>query len=151
MSIDLVQYRPPRIAMVLLAVATLTNALIWLPIPLVYSPLYVSVLLAASGFTVMMVAWWQFRGSDVAICPTEPTVRLLTNGVYRFTRNPMYLGITMMLAAVALAVGTVPFYVAALLFWLVADRAFCTFEEIKLAASFGASYESYRLRVRRWI
>ena len=151
MSIDLVQYRPPRIAMVLLAVATLTNALIWLPIPLVYSPLYVSVLLAASGFTVMMVAWWQFRGNDVAICPTEPTVRLLTNGVYRFTRNPMYLGITMMLAAVALAVGTVPFYVAALLFWLVADRAFCPFEEKKLAASFGASYESYRLRVRRWI
>ncbi len=132
----------------------LATAAVWhrvLPAPAVFSARIPALLIGTGGFAMMMWAWWQFRERQVAICPTEKTDDLITDGVYRYTRNPMYLGMTLMLAAVATGTGLVPFYASAAAFVLVIDRVFCPYEEQKLARAFGQSYLAYRRRVRRWI
>jgi protein-S-isoprenylcysteine O-methyltransferase Ste14 len=135
--------------MLLLVVATVWHLL--LPVSPVFSARIPAVLIGATGFTIMMWAWWQFREHRVAICPTDRTDHLIVDGAYRYTRNPMYLGVVTMLLGVALWFGTLPFALAALAFFLVIDRVFCPYEERKLVQGFGEEYERYRSRVRRWI
>lgn len=110
-----------------------------------------AVIVAAGGFAIMLRAWWLFRAAGTAICPTAPTSTLITNDVYGLSRHPMYLGITLMLAAVGLATGDVVLYVPAVLFWMIIERHFAPFEEEKLVQTWGDAYRGYRARVRRWI
>lgn len=84
-------------------------------------------------------------------CPTATNDRLVTTGIYRYTRNPMYLGIIGLLLAIAIHVGTLPFYLAAAVYFIVINHVFCPYEEAKLAATFGDHYNAYRNRVRRWL
>lgn len=151
MRSQLIQYRPPRIAMVLLVIAAAFHWVAPMQAFALFSSAPVSLALASIGFVVMIFAWWQFKEGAVAICPTDTTEHLITDGVYRFTRNPMYLGIVLMLSGVAIIFGTLPFYAAALGYFVVMDRLFCRFEEEKLAAAFGREYEDYKSKVRRWI
>jgi len=144
----ILEYRPPRIAMTLLLVAAAIHLLA--PIHL-YASFVIAIALGTSGFAVMMWAWWQFQQYEVAICPTEKTDRLITDGVYRFTRNPMYLGMLMMLAGIAAWFGTLPFYFAVIALFAIINQSFCPYEESKLEAAFGRSYETYKSQVRRWI
>lgn len=150
-AIRLVEYRPPRIAITLFAVATSFHLLLPVSWSVNYSAAYLSGAMVSAGFAIMMLAWWQFRGRKVAICPTAKTDHLIMDGVYRFTRNPMYLGMLLMLAGVAFFFGTLPFIAAAAVYFVIIDRWFCRFEEEKLIAAFGHDYEKYRSRVRRWI
>ena len=148
MSSRVIEYRPPRIAAALLLVAATFHLLA--PIHL-FASLIVGVALGTTGFSVMMWAWWQFQQNEVAVCPTEVTERLITDGVYRFTRNPMCLGMLMILAGIAAFVGTLPFYIAVIALFTIIDRSFCPYEENKLASAFGRDYKTYKSQVRRWI
>jgi len=56
-----------------------------------------------------------------------------------------------MMLGVALYVGTLPFYVATLSYFVFIDRIYCRYEEQKLEAAFGDEYGRYRARVRRWL
>ena len=116
-------YRPPRIAMALL--------------------------LAAAVLQLATPAFWP-------VLPALPTGGLavgvlITNDVYGLTRNPMYLGIVMMLLGIALATGSLPCYLASLAFFLIIDAVFCPYEERKLEQAFGAAFKRYRGAVRRWL
>jgi protein-S-isoprenylcysteine O-methyltransferase Ste14 len=147
----LLELRPPRIAMALTALA----AAVHLVTPLGDTSLYrfegLATALGATGFIVMIQAWWQFRKEQVAICPTAVTHHLITTGIYRVTRNPMYLGMIMMLMGVAVWLGTLPFYLTTGAYFLIINQAFCPYEEAKLRAAFGWQYTNYANRVRRWI
>lgn len=146
----ILEYRPPRIAMLFLLIAT---ALHWLtPLSALQLPSSkrAASALAVLGFGVMMFAWWQFRQRRVAICPTAATNELITDGVYRYTRNPMYLGIVLMLLAVMLWTGSLPYLIAAGAYFLVIDFAFCPYEEQKLSRDLGDMYRDYAAKVRRW-
>lgn len=151
MTTKLIEYRPPRIAMTLLAIAAVFHLLFPGTLPNLYSSSYLAVTLVSAGFTIMMLAWWQFRQREVAICPTAMTNFLITDGIYRFTRNPMYLGMVAMLGGVAVFVGTVSFYAVTIVYFVLIDRGFCPYEEEKLLNAFGRDYEAYRSKVRRWI
>ena len=63
----------------------------------------------------------------------------------------MYLGMIGMLSALALAVGSVPFYVVTAGYFMLINGTFCPYEEKKLTETFGADYLSYRQQVRRWL
>lgn len=85
------------------------------------------------------------------VSPEEPTLALVTDGPYRWTRNPIYVaGLGVCLATAFLVNGVAPLLLlvpaAALLHWGVVLR-----EERYLAAKFGEAYRAYRSRVRRWI
>ena len=151
MNTNLIEYRPPRIAMALLALAALVHMLFPDQSSVQVSSVYLAGALVFAGFVVMMLAWWQFKEHNIAICPTEPTVGLITDGIYRMTRNPMYLGMVLMLGGVAVFFGTLPFYIATGVYFIVIDRWFCRYEEEKLLKTFGEAYERYRSNVRRWV
>ena len=92
-----------------------------------------------------------FVRARTAVMPHLPASRLVTAGPYRFTRNPMYLGITLAYAGLALLIDTAwPLLllpaVLALLMVVVVRR-----EERYLERAFGDAYRAYRDRVRRWI
>jgi len=147
----LLRFRPPRIAMLLLALAGAVHWLLLPPTLALSGRAVAGLALAAAGFATMMVAWWQFRQHAVLICPTAETTALITDGIYRWSRNPMYLGMTCMLAGIAVISGGLPFYAVAVLQFAILDRAFCPYEERKLSDVFGASYDRYRRTTRRWI
>ena len=101
---------------------------------------------------VALVFWGilTFARARTAILPHRPAARLVTTGPYRFTRNPMYTGFATAYAGAALVANTawpliVLPVVVRVVYVLVIRR-----EEQYLAGAFGAEFDAYRARVRRW-
>lgn len=92
-----------------------------------------------------------FRRRGVDPSPNAPASRLVTSGVYRFTRNPMYVGLVMVLTALGIAAGSWPMLASALPMFLYLDRYVIPREEAYLLRTFGADYAAYCRRVRRWL
>jgi len=147
----MLNYRPPRIALALSATAaTLQMAapLVWPRLPALPAG---GAALAALGFLIMLRGWWLFREHNTAICPTARATTLVTGDIYRLTRNPMYLGILLMILGAALGSGSPYFYLAATTFFLIMDAAFCPYEEARLQGLFSEEFAQYRRSVRRWL
>lgn len=147
----MLQFRPPRIALTLVLAATalqLSTRAVWPAIP---HSVHAGVILSMLGFGIMLRAWWLFRAAQTAICPTAATSILITDDIYRITRNPMYLGIVLMLLGLAVTTGGVFFYAATVCFFAIIDCVFCPYEEQSLRQQFGASFSRYARDVRRWL
>ena len=147
----MLQYKPPRVALSLLLGAAAVQA--FLPQSTAgLGPLPAAgAVLGLLGCAVMLRAWWLFKRAETAICPAARTTALVTDDVFRLTRNPMYLGMVLMLLGIALGSGGLAFYLAALVFFLIIDSVFCPFEEQKLGSAFGGKYSEYAAQVRRWL
>lgn len=104
-----------------------------------------------AGLIIMVSAWRLFAAHRTPVRPYEVPTALITGGPYRFTRNPMYVGITLILLGVALMVGSWPLFIAPAGFCITIDRTFIPYEEEKMTRLFGLAYEDYKKRVRRWI
>ncbi len=81
----------------------------------------------------------------------SPTTALVTSGVYKFSRNPIYLGMILGLVGIAMLFQNPFSFLAPVLFFLIIEFRFITFEEEKMATEIGAAYNHYQQRVRRWI
>ena len=151
MNLDnqLIGLRPPRIAFTLVCIALGVHVL--RPLTFLPSLPVTAIAVGAVGFALMIRAWWLFKVNNTAICPTAASSSLVTHDVFALSRNPMYLGMIMMLAGLALFFGSLPFYAALVIYGLVLDRVFCPYEEQKLAGTYGEQYAAYRVRVRRWL
>lgn len=93
---------------------------------------------------------WAGHGTPA---PFDPPRRLIVRGLYRFVRNPMYLGFGVVFVGEALLFPAITrdMLVIALIVWIVATIFVMTYEEPTLRRLFGEDYESYRRNVRRWI
>lgn len=92
-----------------------------------------------------------FKRAGTGIKPFSEVTTLVTAGPYRFTRNPMYLGLVAALIGVATLLGTLtPWLVVPPFAWWI-NRRFIAQEEVMLEARFGAEYVRFKERVRRWI
>ncbi len=76
---------------------------------------------------------------------------LVTEGLYRYSRNPMYLGSVIFLLGMSVLVGNVLSFVFPVLFFVIIDRMFVPYEEEKGEKEFGKKYLEYKKKVRRWI
>lgn len=92
-----------------------------------------------------------FRRSGTTHDPRETPTSLVVWGPYRYTRNPMYVGLAAILLGIALLVGSWPFFLVPLLFLLVMNFWYVPHEERALRDIFGVDYEAFRARVRRWL
>lgn len=108
-------------------------------------------LLLAAGVGVTGAAIRGFRAARTSLVPVRPATALVVAGPYRFTRNPMYLGLASLTAGVALLVNSA--WVLVLLAGAVAvtQRAVILPEERYLQRRFGDSYRRYCAGVRRWL
>lgn len=102
---------------------------------------------------VLMAGWGMmtFARAHTAIIPHKPASSLVENGPYRFTRNPMYTGMTSAYLgfAVLLNSGWAILLLPLVLFLL--HRFVIKREERYLSAAFGETYDTYRARVKRWV
>ena len=151
LPIRVLDLRPPRIAISLVLVAGLVHYIAPARNLALPSPTAAAAVAAITGFVIMIRAWWLFKLRGTAICPTANTTALITNDVFLLSRNPMYLGMLMMLMALAIYMGSLPFYVATLTLFIILNAAFCPYEEQKLVRDFGCAYTAYQAKVRRWI
>jgi protein-S-isoprenylcysteine O-methyltransferase Ste14 len=94
---------------------------------------------------------WLFRRAGTGIPTWQAATRLVQRGPYAISRNPMYVGVTAVYAGLALAVASTWALILLLPVLVVMDRWVIAREEPYLAARFGAPYEAYRARVRRWL
>jgi len=107
--------------------------------------------LIVGGLAMEIVADGQFKRAETEINPFGTPSSFVTAGLFRYSRNPMYLGMIVILAGAALAYGSLsPWIVPPALGWTLTAR-FIRVEEAKLTALFGAEYRDYCKRVRRWL
>ena len=92
-----------------------------------------------------------FRRAGTSIVPMNPTTTLVTSGPYRFTRNPMYLGMSFLYVAFAFAFGVIWALVFLPAVIVIVDRFVIAREEPYLERKFGPAYRDYKARVRRWL
>lgn len=91
------------------------------------------------------------HGAGTNVRPDLPTTAVVTSGIYRFTRNPLYLALLNVYTAVALFVDTLwPFALWAVLLPVLV-KGIVEREERYLARKFGEPYRAYKTRVRRWL
>jgi len=103
------------------------------------------------GLVVACVTSEALKKAGTTVKPFEESTALITTGVFTASRNPMYVGFVLMLAGVAVILGsTTPFCVVPT-FAVVMDVVFVAPEERMLASRFGEAWTTYAARTRRWI
>jgi protein-S-isoprenylcysteine O-methyltransferase Ste14 len=112
---------------------------------------YFGLLLLLGGIVMAAAASRAFRRAGTPVIPFERSTVLVTGGLYRITRNPMYLGMLLILVGVALMFGTVSTLLPIPAFVWVIQRNFIRGEERFLEDLFGEEYLGYKRQVRRWL
>ncbi|MBT8078363.1 MAG: isoprenylcysteine carboxylmethyltransferase family protein [Gammaproteobacteria bacterium] len=107
--------------------------------------------LIVAGVLIIVFPAASFSKADTTIIPFRESSSLVVSGLYRYTRNPMYLGMLIILVGVALLTGSLSPFVVPLLFVLVINKMIISVEERMLEREFGEEYRDYRKSVRRWI
>ena len=106
--------------------------------------MFVGVVLAAWGIVT-------FRRARTAMIPHHAASQLVTNGPYRFTRNPMYVGLTIAYIGGAAVINSGWPLILLPVVIIVLVRSVVSREEQYLSDAFGDQYAAYRTRVRRWL
>ena len=113
---------------------------------------WLGVVLVVLGVALSTWAFLLFRYEGTEVNPTsERNTSLVVRGPYAVTRNPMYLGLVVVTVGIAFWVGDLPMFVVPVLVYATANGVHIPFEEDKLHRQFGAAFDDYRRRVRRWI
>ena len=115
--------------------------------------------LSPLGIALVTIPWilpvWAiiaFRREGTEINPTSLSNRkLITDGPFRFTRNPMYLGLVIVTLGIAAWVGAWPMLLAPIAIFATTNWVHIPYEEAKMRRQFGATYDGYVGRVRRWV
>lgn len=145
---------PPPIVAALCALA-----MWWLAAPLPHAPLgrtvriAVAVALALLGVGFALAGIKAFRRAQTTVNPMKPDMAsvLVTSGVYRITRNPMYVGLALALTGWAVYLVSLPALAVVIVFIIYIDRLQIAPEERALSKLFGAAFDAYRSAVRRWL
>ena len=145
---------PPLVAA---AVAgAMTAASVWLPPVLALPPgvrVVAALALAGVGACFDVAGLLAFRKAKTTINPLTPdrSATVVSTGVYRITRNPMYLGMALILLGLALYLASPWALLGPLVFAAFITRFQIQPEERALTARFGAAYTAYCTQVRRWL
>lgn len=105
------------------------------------------------GLAVVVSIWGdqEFKRHETAVNPDQPPTFLVTTGPYRFSRNPMYVGLTLLQLGFALTFNSFWLVLTLVPTLLIMSRGVIDREEQFLATMFGQTYIDYRNRVRRWL
>ena len=105
------------------------------------------------GAAVGIVQWAKqlFEKAGTNVPPNLPATAIVTDGPYRYTRNPMYLSFLLWFTGLALVAGAPLMLLLLPPLWYILDRHVIAPEEKYLAEKFGDPYRDYKARVRRWL
>ena len=92
-----------------------------------------------------------FRKAATTIIPFEESSSLVVTGLFRYSRNPMYVGMVVILFGVATLTGSLSPFIGPVLFVPILNARVIQHEEVMLEEQFGEAYREYKSTVRRWI
>lgn len=146
-----VKIHPPILLVIHIAVAYLLGRFIAFPVAV--SPLFrnIGLGLAGIGFLLGILAFYSFMKARTTLDPHGSVKTVVSTGIYRITRNPIYLGMVLMLVGFPLTFGNVWGIPLAPVFILLMNKLVIEHEEVYLAKKFGEGYTGYKSRVKRWL
>ena len=92
-----------------------------------------------------------FKIKNTTVKPYEKPSQLITEGPFKISRHPMYLGMFLILLGIAIVLGSIITFIFPIIFILLMEIFFIPFEENNLTNIYGQNYIKYKKRVRRWI
>ena len=144
----------------ILPVVYLLASLILMALLQLFLPLYqyvqppfafAGIIIVFAGIGLSAISAGMFVRVNTGLIPFEEATALVTDGVFGFTRNPMYLGMFLMVFGAAFLMGSVGALIPLLGFMLIIRFNFVAGEERFMEATFGQQYLDYKSKVRRWI
>lgn len=108
-------------------------------------------ILVAIGIGCLFISLYTHISGKTTILPGEQPSTLITSGLFRYSRNPIYVMDVLIATGVALILGSLIAFVAPVICFLVLNFLVIPFEEKRLLASFGSAYQTYLNSVRRWV
>ena len=142
---------PPFIFIAFLGVGVILHNIF--PLHFIQGPIrnIVGAIFLAYSVLVASLAIFQMRRAGTNIDVRKPSTTVVTDGIYRFTRNPMYLSMALLLISISVLISNIWILVLTPVFIIVMQRGVIEREERYLEGKFGTEYTSYKKRTRRWI
>lgn len=103
------------------------------------------------GLALLVFAGGLFKQADTDLIPFREVRALVTSGVYRYSRNPMYLGMALVLFGCAIVLGVASAFAVPVVFMIIIHYRFILPEEQLLREQFPEAFPAYCQRVRRWL
>lgn len=143
---------PPPIVTLIFGLAIYLSRTIFPKIEIQYSSFFGMVLLLL-GFLILISAVKLFRNDKTTVNPLSPeqATKLVTNGIFKLSRNPMYLGMAVILASVAVFFNIIGGIIFMALFCLYITKFQIIPEEKAMKELFAQDFEQYMQATRRWI
>ena len=146
-----VKIAPPILTLIHVLAAMLLQWLLPFPSHIQAALRWLGLLLVLAGLWLAFAAVRRFMAAHTTLDPHHPVSALVTQGPYRLSRNPIYLGFLLTVAGLPLVLGTYWGIALALIFPLLMNQLVIRHEEAYLSRRFPDEYTSYRSQVRRWI
>jgi len=115
-----------------------------------YSYRWMGLPLLVFGSLLVLYSYWQFSKARTSE-KIEKSYSLVIKGLYRYSRNPMYLGAVIFLIGLSIFLGNLISFFIPVVFFLVINYMFIPYEEEKGEKEFGKKYLDYKKRVNRWL
>lgn len=109
------------------------------------------IILICLGIWISILGSNHFERKKTTVMTFDTPQVLVTDGLYRYSRNPMYIGFAMSVIGIWLLLGSLSPIIAVVIFLAILDRYYIRFEEAVLQKAFGTEYLEYKRQVRRWI
>lgn len=144
---------PPVIVVIIIAGLMLLTAPLVPQVSFSPLPIWIALIIAGLGICFPVIAAFSFRRVATTVHPNHPdqTSQLVTTGVYRITRNPMYLGFALMLLAWGLYLGNMAALFGLPIFMFYMNQFQIKPEERILKQKFGQQFKEYLNRTHRWL
>lgn len=105
----------------------------------------------AVGGVLNLIADAAFKNARTTVKPFEQASALITSGVFRLCRHPMYLGMVLMLLGIAGLLGSLSPLLVVVVFAMLMEMVFIRVEERMLEQQFGTTWLAYKAQVRKWL
>lgn len=103
------------------------------------------------GIALNLIADAAFKKTRTTVKPFEISSSLITTGIFQISRNPMYLGMVLILIGVAILMGSLSPLIVVVFFTALMEMIFVRVEEKMLEQQFGSTWADYKNEVRKWI
>jgi protein-S-isoprenylcysteine O-methyltransferase Ste14 len=142
---------PPTYFFIYLVVSVIL-VLLFPSFKVIYPPYtYLGVPLILSGIWLTLWVDWLLKKEKTTVKPQERPTALITKGIFRISRHPMYLGFVLLLLGLAVFLGNLMVFFAPLAMLITLEKVFVSVEEKKLEEEFEEQYKNYKRRVRKWL
>ena len=143
--------KPPHIAITLLFLSWLASYK-FPQLNIVKNPYNnIGIIILVMGLSLTFYSFYLFKKNKTPILPGEKPKFIVMEGPYKFTRNPMYLGVSTALLGAAVYFGNLLSVLSPIIFFLAMNYYYVPFEEKLMENLFGKKYMNYRKKVRRWV